>query len=777
MNGGMRHGVRALAALAALAVVVTMAAVAVGDGMIVPTDPDLRVRGSWAVKYHHVAINVRDQVAFVNIDQEFINTGTGMIEVEYFFPVPPEAAIDSMTLVVNGQEYAAQLLQADEARKIYEDIVRRKKDPALLEYAGHGLYRTRAFPLEPGKPARVVVTYKNVCRKDQDVTEVWYPLNTEKFSARPIEDVSVTVDIKSDADLLNVYSPTHALATERKGARHVIATWGEKNVLPVADFQLFYKTSDREVGAALLTYQPYAEKDGYFLLLVSPNPGEAPAAAMPKDVVLVLDRSGSMGGEMIGQARKALEHVVTNLNENDRFNVIVYNHHVEAFFDGLAAPTKENVERAIDTADRLDASGGTNIHEALLTAMGMCPAAEGRGDARLRPTYILFMTDGKPTVGKTDEKAILEAVRTANGCGARVFALGVGYDVNVRLLDTLVREHGGRSEYVKPKEPIDEKIAGLYRKIRHPVMTNLTASVEGLKLRETYPTELGDLFEGDQIVLAGRYDARDAAALPRDGEQGRATLLIKGIYQGGERAFEYPVTLNPAGKDLRWEFVEKLWAVRRVGYLLDQIQLHGESQELVDELVRLSREYGIITPYTSFLADESTPLAGAAMRVRAGEMARELSGTYDKYEGQNAAVSRGKLNDAESAPVASAPVAPADEGVAGLGGGGGAPAGRVVIYGNTSQDAYEQGRIEVAKNVRQVGNETLYQRGQVWIASNAADVDPAKDQQKIQVIDRFSEQYFELVRQNTAMENRILATQREGEELLVRLQGQVYQIR
>ena len=196
---------------------------AAADGLIVPVRRDIRVRGHWAVKYHHVDIRVRDQVASVAIDQKFVNISGGMIEVEYLFPVPPGAAIDSMTLLVNGKEFAAKLLDAAKARKIYEDIVRRKKDPALLEYAGFGLYRTRAFPLEPGKPVRIQVTYKQVCKKNGDVVEVWYPLNTEKFSAKKIDDVRVTVDIKAKTDITAVYSPTHDLDVKRKTPQHVIA--------------------------------------------------------------------------------------------------------------------------------------------------------------------------------------------------------------------------------------------------------------------------------------------------------------------------------------------------------------------------------------------------------------------------------------------------------------------------------------------------------------------------------------------------------------------------
>jgi len=356
-----------------IALPIALAAVTLGlfasamqaDGMIVPVRPELRVRGHWAVKYHHVNVTVRDQVASVTIDQEFVNTGRGMIEVEYLFPVPPDAAVDSMTMVVDGKEYAAKLLEADEARRIYESIVRRKKDPALLEYAGFGLYRTRAFPLEPGKPCKVIVTYKNACKKDRDLVEVWYPLNTEKFSAKPIDSVRVRVDIKSRSDITAVYSPSHDLKTQRKDPRHVIATYEAKETLPTTDFQVYYKAADEAVGATLLTWQPEAKADGYFVMLVSPNPRASSKTVAAKNVVVVLDHSGSMSGEKLTQAKEALRFILRNLNAKDRFNVVLYNDQVEAMFDRLMAVDERHLHEATERIDRIDATGGTNIHEAL----------------------------------------------------------------------------------------------------------------------------------------------------------------------------------------------------------------------------------------------------------------------------------------------------------------------------------------------------------------------------------------------------------------------------
>ncbi len=798
-----------------MGIVGILASVASADGMIVPVRPELRVRGAWAVKYHHVDITVRDQVASVSIDQEFIHTGEiyrdivrpmpmpmpgrphpmprermiapmppprmdEAIEVEYFFPVPPDAAVDSMTLMVDGKEFAAKLYKADEARKIYEEIVRTKKDPALLEYVGFGLLKTSAFPLQPGKPCRVAITYKNTCKKDRDVVEVWYPLNTEKFSSKAIEEVRVKVDIKAGADILSLYSPTHDLDVrkDKDDPRHITAIYQAKDTLPISDFQVFYKAADDKVGATLLTYQPAQSKDGYFLMLVSPNPRSGAEKIIAKDVVLVLDTSGSMTGEKISQAKAAATFVLRNLNDKDRFNVITFNDSCETFFDKLVDADKGKVEKAIQLVDRIEARGGTNTHDAMQMAMKMT----GQND---RPKYVIFMTDGQPTVGKTSEVEILADTRKANEFGAHLFAFGVGYDVNTRLLDKLVGDHGGKSDYVKPKEAIEGKISSLYSKIKNPVMTGLKVEIKGLKLKEMYPRNIGDLFDGDQIVLAGRYDPDGLGAMGKVEIQGdvayQTQLVVTGKYDGAERAFEYPVAIRSAGKDCRYQFVEKLWAIRRVGYLLDEIQFHGKNQELIDELIRLSRDYGIMTPYTSFLADERTDLN----RPSAAHGATEAMDSLAKYEGASGqlnAVARQTLNNADRAQASSVDMRRLNAAAKSAAGGPtAAPAaissGGTMVLGNSNTADYEGGKQEVVANVRQVGNQSMYRRGNTWMTVDVARQDIEKDKPNVVTVERFSPEYFELVKLNTVSENQVISSQQEGEELLLTLRGQMYRIR
>ena len=737
---------RTFSALAALLVLVS-ASMALADGLIVPVRHDLRVSGSWAVKYHHVSVKVRDQVADVTVDQAFVNTGNAVVEVQYLFPLPPQAAIDSMTLLVDGKEFAGKILPRDEARKIYESIVREKRDPALLEYVSYGLYQTAAFPLAPGKDVKVVVHYTDVCKKDHDLVEVFYPLNTEKFSAKPIEDVSVTVDIQSKGAISAVYSPTHDLQVKRPAADHVIATYEVKNQTPATDFRLLYQPSGGPVGASVLSYRPRPNEDGYFLLMVSPTPAQADAKVLAKDIVVILDRSGSMAGPKIDQAKDSLRYIVKNLNPADRFNVIVFNDAIDPLFDALVENNAANVDKALKMIDRIDARGATNIHEVLATALKMVEGSKAAGEGG---RYIIFLTDGQPTVGETNIAKILKDTAETNAAHskARIFALGIGYDVNVALLDKLVADNRGVSDYVKEKEPaaLEGKISNLYAKIKNPVMTDLAVSLAGVHMTMTYPQALPDLFDGGQIVMVGRYD-----------KSGPTNVVIKGNYLGKEQTFEYAAELTDKGEKFADSFVEQLWAVRRVGYLLDQIQLNGQAKEVVDELVKLSKQYGIMTPYTSFLADDRTNLADAEGVHRHGfDLTKDMdkSGAITGGAGQANAMARQSLNQAAQ---------PAGPG-----------SGR--MYGNSSVSKYENGEQEVVANVQNVGNRAMYRRGQQWVESGLTGTEMTQLNKDAKVVKQFSDEYFKLVAANSTSENQVLAVQKPGEEILISLRDQVYRI-
>jgi len=735
---------------------------AAGQGILVPVDPTRAISNQYVINSLTADIQVRGQLMSVSTEQEFENISGGLLEAEFFLPVPPDTAVDSMTLLVNGKEFSAKLLKADEARKIYEEIVRKRKDPALLEYAGYNLFRTRAFPLERGKPAKIQITYKTLCRKDGNMVEVWYPLNSGKYSSRNIGQIKIDIDIKADHSVAGIYSPTHELSISRKADNNVIATYDRKNIVPVEDIQLFFEQPADVIGSGMITYVPKDENQkGYFLMLLSPNPTQEDKP-QPKDVVLVLDRSGSMGGDKIRQAKAAFNFVLNHLNPADRFNVVIYSDSVEVLFDKMLDVSKENIARAAAEIDAVTARGGTNIYDAVAAALA---AMQPSPDA-LRPGYVMFLTDGLPTVGaSTDTQTIIKHAVEANKSNARIFAFGVGYDVNVPLLDKLTDGNHGRSSYVRPNQSVEAIIASLYNKIRNPVMTNLSVTLKDVAISEMYPAAPGDLFAGDQIVIAGRFSLADAQKL----SHGQSQIIVKGNLRGSEQTFEFPVVMNLNAARAN-EFIERLWAIRRVGYLMDQVQLHGKTKEVEDEIIALATKYGIMTPYTSFLADESTNLADRpAVMLRVREKLYSLKAAKTKADAQQAAGMRNSLNLAQQVTAAEAakststpdslstPAAPTSK-----------------MHGNSSIADFEADKKEAVANVRQIRSQNLYKRGNMWIAANAQHLDIEKDAAKIQHVKRFSDEYFRMIKENTQDENAVLATQQAGEQILICLRGQAY---
>ncbi len=554
--------------------------------------PPIRETPYLTVQNHRVNVTIANQVATTRVDQTFRNDSQWALEGTYVFPLPENAAISDFSMWINGQRVEGQLYTKEEARRIYDDIVRRRLDPALLEYVGRDLFQASIFPIDPGDTRRVEIEYSEILPLENGLVHYVYPLSTERFSARPLEDVSVTVNIQSNEAIKAVYSSSHPVSVNREGRFGAIVGWEDANVLPNTDFSLYYTVSQNDIGVNLLSYKAQNE-DGFFVLLVAPNVDAE--QVVDKDVILVLDVSGSMEGEKMEQARDALLYVLDHLNQGDRFNVISFSTGVRSFSN------KPEPLSALPEARRfvqdLRPEGSTDINRALLEAIG--------GADPERPTIVIFLTDGLPTSGVVETPQILANVEGAASPNLRIFPFGVGDDVDTVLLDTLAQEQRGASAYVRPGENVTEHVGGFYAKVSTPVLADLTLSVDGVTLEDTYPYPLPDLFAGTQLIVTGRY---------RDG--GPATVSLTGQINGQERTFRFddltfasgpgiPPSTSPNGGEVGGaEFIPRLWATRKVGYLLNQIRLHGENREMIDEIVNLSVRYGIITPYTSFLVEE-----------------------------------------------------------------------------------------------------------------------------------------------------------------------------
>jgi Ca-activated chloride channel homolog len=538
------------------------------------------------VVYHHVNVRINNQVAVTAVDQEFYNPNSQSLEGTYLFPVPAGAQIDKFTMDIGGRPMAAELLPAAKARQIYEEIVRKMKDPALLEYAGRDVFKVRIFPIEPHSKKHVTISYTQVLKADSGLVNYLYPLNTEKFSAKPIASVSLKIELTSSRPLRSIYSPSHTVEIRRDGDQKATLGYESKDVKPDSDFQLFYGADREEIGLNLMAYKSGSD-DGSFLLLATPGFAAKDKKIVPKDVAFVLDTSGSMAGDKLVQAKKALQFCVENLNDADRFEVIRFSTETEPLFERLADNTRENRTRALDFIKDLKPLGGTAIDEALAKALAL------RSANATRPYVIVFLTDGRPTVGTTDEDQIVASVRrrlTAGESGApRVFCFGIGHDVNTHLLDKITEATKAFSQYVLPEEDIEVKVSSFFTKIKEPMLANVKISFpEDVRVTKTYPNPAPDLYRGEQLVLAGRYSGH-----------GSGKILLEGTVNGEPQHFTYPVEF-PSHAD-EFDFIPRLWATRRVGNLLDEIRLHGENAELKDEVTELARRYSIVTPYTAYL--------------------------------------------------------------------------------------------------------------------------------------------------------------------------------
>lgn len=573
-------------------------ATASAHGLLIPDDKKVP---PLAMVYHRVNVAIDDQVAVTTVDQAFRNHTDRPLEATYVFPVPRGASVNKFTMSVDGKDVAGEMVEADKARQVYTDIVRRTQDPGLLEYLGHNLLRLRVYPIAPKSDQKVRVRFTSIATQDNGLVEYVYPLKTDGRSTATLDDFSVKVSIQSQRSLLNVYSPTHAIGVNRTGERTAEVTFDRAQATLDKDFQLFFAVGGGEVGLTPLTYKPLSTEDGYFLFLISPQLLTSQSQVVPRDVVLVLDTSGSMAGVKMDQARKAVRHCLDRLNPQDRFAVCNFSTTVGKYRDGLVESSREQVDNAKRWVDQLRAAGGTAIDDALAEALSY------RTSEPDRTFTVIFFTDGQPTIGEVNPEKILKRFAAKNSANTRVFTFGVGDDVNAALLDQIADQSRAVSTYVRPAEDIETKSAALYSKVSQPVLTDLrlTAS-DGFRISEVYPPQLPDLFQGSQLVVLGRYAGQGATAIKLAGKV-------------GSEAREFVYEMNPAGKGGEdRDFVEHLWARRKVGYLLDQIRTNGQTKELVEEVTALAKKYGIATPYTSYLIVPDAPRTVAGGRLDGG---------------------------------------------------------------------------------------------------------------------------------------------------------------
>lgn len=604
------------------------------DGVMLVRPPEGRVSTPLAVTYHRVSVDIHDGTAVTKIDQMFRNDFDTDLEASYIFPIPEDAAIGEFALYVNGERMGGEILDRDRARQIYEQIVREMRDPGLLEYVGRNMFRARVFPVPAKGRTRVELEYSETLAYDAGMYTYRYPLDTERFSPTPLDEVTIAADIYSSAPVKNIYSPSHDVDVIMRPHGASLG-YEAKNLLPDRDFILYYTVSEEDLGMNLLTFRESGE-EGYFMMMLSP--GDLAGSSQSKDVLFVFDTSGSMSGEKMEQARQALRFCMNSLDRDDRFGIVQFATQETLFRREMVPANEKNISAAHSFIDRIRARGGTNINDALLTSLHMINGSD-------RPRMIVFLTDGESTVGVTDLHEILGNLSRANEERARIFVFGVGYDVNTHLLDRLAEEHRGVSEYVTPGQNIEVQVSAFFRKVSEPILSDTAVDFDRIDVSELYPVSLPDIFRGTQLIILGRYHGR-----------GGSTVRLTGTVNGQSVGFDYEVPF--AAENQEHEFIPRLWATRKIGYLMSEIRLKGEKDELVDEIISLSKEYGIMTPYTSYLvlekdADYEEWGVEPSAELRTGGMGFKRA--MESEKGEDAVASSRDIDDLKAKSVAGGP--------------------------------------------------------------------------------------------------------------------------
>jgi Ca-activated chloride channel family protein len=696
------------------------------------------------VKWHRVTVEIHDQVATTHIDQVFYNPNPVQLEGIYMFPLPEGAAMSDFSMFIDGKEFHGEVLGKEKARKIYEDIVRRMKDPALLEYAGEGMFKARVYPIPARGEKRIKFSYNEILRKEARLIRYRYPLNTEKFSSRPLDECVITATIKSSAPIRNVYSTSHKVSVDFRGEVEARVGFEQRNVKPDKDFVLYFSRSKEAIDMSLLTYRPSGE-DGYFLLLLSPRRDLTEEEIQQKDICFVIDTSQSMSeseGRKLKKAKAAVSYCLQNLNEGDRFNVIDFATEVRCFRERLVPATAEYLEAAQAYVKALRPLGATNFYDALTRAFSMAGTGE-------RPFMVCFLTDGRPTIGITRTEQLVKKVQDANKKKGRLFVFGVGADeLNIKLLDRLAESNRGTREYILPEEDLELKLSSFYDKISHPVLSNLVVEFPGLGARDVYPKEVPDLFRGSQMRIVGRFKAG-----------GTRAIRLRGDLKGKVKELTFEGNFD-AHRDSR---LPRLWAKIKIGYLIDQMRLHGESKEVRDEVIRLAKRYGIVTPFTSSLVlEEERKLTGRPGIPRPARRPGEPGRPWAPQFGRIVEKLRGGRKKAE---------AEADEakrafdGVSGKGTVGLSRRLKKLKEGYLDGEERDQ-TAEILEIKRELEDRTFYKRDGVWVDSLY------RAGTKTEKVPYLGDAYFKLLGKGSLV-RKILAL---GPRVIFRCEGRFYEI-
>jgi Ca-activated chloride channel family protein len=676
-----------------------------------------------------VLIDILESTATTTVDIHLENQTGRRQEAELIVPVPNGAVIRGFAYDGPGGQISAKVLPKDKAQRIYENLVAKIRDPALVEFIGYNLIRSSVFPIEAHKKQKVRLTYEHLLQVDGKRIDYILPRTESLEYSVPWK---ITAKIKAKHPISTVYSASHKLEIERVGDTELIVKIAADAIKEPGPFRLSYLLAENGVTASMFAYPDETVGGGYFLLLagLSAEAQKSDSPAIKREVTLVIDRSGSMRNQKIQQVKEAALQIIAGLEKGEAFNIIIYNNTVQWFSEKPVLKTKKTEQAAHAYIEGITATGGTNIYDALAAALKQQPSEE------MLP-IVLFLTDGLPTIGNTSEIAIRELVIKSNPHNRRVFTLGVGVDVNAPLLEKIASESRASAEFVLPKEDVEVKIGKVFKKLFGPILADTELEILNKdggaaigRTRDIIPEKLPDLFEGDQLILLGQYVGNDPLV-----------FKIAGNYLGKKRDFNFTFEFNDAC--IRNGFVPRLWASRKIAELIDAVRQMGADgrtdrddpkvKELVDEIVRLSTEFGILTEYTAFLAREGTDLGNRRELVAEAADSLEIRAMRSRSGTDAVSQSLNLMHQKQQSAL------------------------------NIRNTFYDGKLSQVSiSNIQQINDKAFYRRGNRWVDSRLAQ----KDATPNKIIEFGSTEFFELA-QRLAKENRQGSIALAGDVLIV----------
>lgn len=588
----------------------------VTQGALLVRGTDLDQPYECPLKHTDVQAEISGFIARVNVTQEFENTGKDNIEAVYVFPLPHRAAVDRMTLLVNDRTVKGVVKRREEARAVYEAARNAGKVASLLDQERPNIFTQQVTNIAPGAKVKVVISYVETLSYEAGTYQFTFPMvvgpryipgtpvgkigggwsyDTDKVpdaskitpivtkpGTRAGHDISVRVALDAGVPIENVAASTHEVNVERQGVSRAQVVLKNTSELPNKDFVLRYDVAGKKINDAILTHK--SDKGGFFTLFLQPPDKVSVEDVAPKELVFVLDTSGSMSGFPIEKAKETMRLAIDSLNPLDTFNLITFAGDTHVLFPSPVPATRENVRAAQAFLNSRHGGGGTEMMKAIRTALA---PSESTKHVRI----VCFMTDGY--VG--NEAEIISYIQTYNR--ARVFSFGIGASVNRYLLDKMAEAGRGEVEYVSLKDDGSAAARRFHERVRNPLLTDVAVDWNGLPVTDVFPAKIPDLFSAKPLVITGKYTSA-----------AKGTVRIRGTYAGRPITREVPVTF--ADREPRHDVLGTLWARTKIDALM-----HG-GVDAREEITTLGLNFQLMTQFTSFVAvEEAVVVEGGKPRT------------------------------------------------------------------------------------------------------------------------------------------------------------------